>query len=157
MWLELSVPPGALDQGSRRLELLLRQPDVRMAPERLREDAGRLDRRRVVQVADRREHADREAPRPALFRGVVLGHARDFGDREHALPDCRVEDRELARLDRRTLRRRVRDDRVRVDRGSERPRAPSANEEPCATRSSYRRSTTAAMAMPNPMHMHATP
>src|ERR1041385_8077374 len=96
-----------LDQPAGRRELLLRQPDVRVAPEALREDARRLDRRRPVEVAHHGERPDREAPRPPLLARIVLGDARDLDDPEQRLPDGRVEDGELARLERRALGRGV--------------------------------------------------
>ena len=56
---------------------------------------------------DDRERPDREAPRPALALRVVLGVAGHLDDAEDRLPYRRVEDRAIARLHGRPLRRRV--------------------------------------------------
>src|ERR671923_2205432 len=90
---------GRLDQRPRRRELLLGEPDVRVAPETLREDAGRLDRRRVVEGGDDRERPDRKPPRPPPAGWVVLGIAHDLDHAVERLPYRRVEDREVAALD----------------------------------------------------------
>jgi hypothetical protein len=124
-----------------------------VAPEALREDAGRLDRRRVVEVGDRRDGTDREAPCPTLARRIVLWVPDDVGDGEDRLPDGRVEDRAVAALNRRAFRRRVRADLVSLDVRVQRPLAPAADEQPLR----QRRSTTPAMAIPKPMHMLAIP
>src|ERR687894_2514768 len=71
---------SGLDQLARRRELILGQPDVRVPPEALRKDPGGLDRRRVVQVPDREERADRKPPAPASAAGVVLWIADDLDD-----------------------------------------------------------------------------
>jgi NhaP-type Na+/H+ or K+/H+ antiporter len=95
----LQVPSGRFDQGSRRIELLPCQADVGMAPEALREDAGLLDGRGALEVLDHHERADRDPPGPARLRRIVLRLACDLGYPEDRLPDRRVEDHELARLE----------------------------------------------------------
>ena len=107
-----------------------------MPPEALGEDAGRLDRRRVVEVADDDERTDREAPRPACPRGVVLGVAADLDDGEDGLPDGGVQDRLLAGLYGRALGRGVGAYSVRVDDRIERPITAPADEQPVGQKAS---------------------
>jgi hypothetical protein len=133
--------------------LLVGEPDVGMAPEALREHAGGLHRRRVVEIMHSDERADREPPRPASALWVVLGNPDNLDDSKHRLPDGGVEDRELADLNRRALRGRVRVDLVRLDCGWERVLAATADQKPVR----QTRSTTPAIAWPKPMHMHAMP
>jgi hypothetical protein len=121
----------------------------------LREDPRLLDGRRVLEVGDGCERPKRKPPAPAIARRVLLRVADDLGDGEDRLPDRGVEDRELAALHRRPLRGRVRPDRGDVHFRSQRRVAATANEQPAGGRQS--RSMTPAIAIPNPMHMHATP
>ncbi len=155
------VPCGrVLDQGARRIELLGRQPDVRVAPEALREDAGGLDRRREVEVGDDRERANREAPAPTASRGVVLRVTGDLDDPEDRLPDGGVEDRELTRLHGRPLRGRVCADLLRPHLPCERTLAAAPDEQPPLRGRgppAQIRSTTPAIAMPKPTHIEAIP
>jgi hypothetical protein len=123
-------------------------------PEALREDPGRLDRRRVVEVADDGERPDRKPPGPALTRRIVLGHTGDLDHTEDGLPDRGVEDGELARLDRRAPGGGVGLDRRSVDPRVERLVPAPANEEPALGQI---RSTMPASAWPWPMHIEAMP
>src|SRR5438034_1910850 len=124
-----------------------------MAPEALREDARRLHRRRVVQVANDKSRADRKSPRPALARWVVLRIARHLDDAEHGLPHGCVQNRDVAALHRRALRRRMRGDALLVDPRVERPVAAAANEQPAR----QSRSMMPATAIPKPTHIDAMP
>ena len=83
----------------------------------------------------------------------MLGNADDFDDREHGLPDGRIEDCELTDLNRWALRGGVRSDVAGLDQSRQRPFAAPAHQEPVR----QRRSITAAIAWPKPMHMQATP
>ena len=92
-----SAPSGALDRRPRRLELLRRQADVRVAPERAREDAdllGRESSRSRSSSASSGRIAER--PAPALRApgrppdAVVTSTTREDG-----LPDAGVTDREV--------------------------------------------------------------
>src|SRR5690242_18644849 len=103
---------------------------MRVPPEALREDPGLLDGRGALEVGHDNERPDREAPGPAVPRRVVFGLARDLGDAEDGLPDRGVEDRGVARLDRRPLRRGLRLDRRCVDSAAERSVAESAKKQP---------------------------
>jgi hypothetical protein len=62
-------------------------------PEALRPNACRLDWRRVVEIADGHERADRKAPAPAFSFRIVLRVAHDLDDGEDRLPHRGVEDR----------------------------------------------------------------
>ncbi len=73
-----------------------------MAPETAREDAGRLDRRRVAQPVDCDERPDRDPPPPSLPARVVLGIPDNFDDCEDGLPPRRVADGEITLLQART-------------------------------------------------------
>jgi hypothetical protein len=126
---------------------------VGVPPETLREDAGGLDRRSVVEISHDDKRSDREPPRPSIALWVVLGPARDLDYREDRLPDRGVQNPEFAWFDRRALRRGVSLDRLGVDRGTEWAVASTADEEPVR----QMRSTTPAIAWPKPMHMQATP
>ena len=119
----------------------------------LREDPGLLDGGSPVEVGNGDDRPDRKAPRPPFPLRVVLGRAGDLDDPEDRLPDGRVEHGQLARLDRRALRRGVGADLVGVDARRQRPVAAAADQEPVR----QTRSTTAAIAWPKPMHMLATP
>src|SRR4051794_12268514 len=154
-WRTSGVRCCSADQLRGGVELLRREADVRVAPDALREDARRLDRRRVVQVADGDERTEREPPGPARARWVVLRLAGHLRDRENRLPDGGVEDRAVARLHARPLRRAVRPDLRRLDVGRQRLRAAAADEEPGLTQ--LKRSTTPAIAMPKPTHIAAMP
>src|SRR5262245_27792693 len=124
-----------------------------MAPEALREDPGRLDGRRVVQVCHDGQRPDRKTPRPALSLGVVLGLTRHLDDAEDRLPDRRVQDATVSFLYGRPLRRRVPPDLVPAHARAERAVAPPTDEQPA--RQSL--STTPAIAWPKPMHIVAMP
>jgi hypothetical protein len=82
-------------------------------PEALREDAGLLDRRCVVQIPDCDHWPDRKAPGPACALRIVLRWPRDLDDGEYRLPDGGVEDRRLAGLNGGAFRRGVRAELVR--------------------------------------------
>src|SRR5262245_49734667 len=124
-----------------------------MPPDALREDPGRFDRRRVVQVAHEHQRLDREAPRPTLALGVIFGIARDFDDAEDRLPDSGVENRAVALLHRRPLGGRVAPDVLATNQRVERSPATAADQQPAR----QSRSITEAIAWPKPMHIVATP
>ena len=50
-----------------------------MAPDALREDPGRFDRGRLVEIAYGDEWSDRKAPGPSAALGIVLGRPGDRG------------------------------------------------------------------------------
>ena len=144
-----------LDQGPCRFELVDAQANVGMAPEALRKDARLLDGRGTVEIRDGEQRPDRKAPRPACSLRIVLWDTRDLDDAEDRLPHGRVEDRELARLERRPLGGRVGDDLLDADVPLQRLATSAPNEQPARTPQS--RSTTAAIAWPWPMHIVAIP
>lgn len=78
-----------------------------MAAEATREDAGRLDGRRLAKIGEGEGRPDGEAPGPAAATWNVLGLGDDVGEREHDLPAGGVEDRAVAELNRRPSRRGV--------------------------------------------------
>src|SRR5436305_13865674 len=123
-------PRLGLDQLASAAELVGRQPDVGVAPEALRKDAGFFDRRGALQIGHDRDGPDREAPAPAGSCRFVLGLAGDLDDAEDRLPDRGVEDRPVARLDRRSFRRRVRVNLGDRDVPTERVLAPASHEQP---------------------------
>src|SRR4051812_20354220 len=133
--------------------MLLAEADVRVPPDALREDARLLDRRRVVQVVDNDQRTDGKPPGPPRALRVVLRLADDFHHAEDRLPDGCVEDRRVAALHGRALRRGVRADLPGVDVGAERLLAAPANEQPVR----QTRSMIPANAWPKPMHIVAIP
>ena len=78
-----------------------------MAAEATREDAGRLDGRRLAKIGEGEGRPDCEAPGPAAAPRNVLGLGDDVGEREHDLPAGGVEHRPVAELNRRPSRRGV--------------------------------------------------
>src|SRR5512133_455981 len=118
------------DRLPRGLELLGREPDVGMAAEAARPDAGGLDRRRLAEPADGQQWPEREAPAPAVAGRVVLRVADDLHDREDVLPAGRVADGQIALLHGRPAAGGVRPQRRRVDLVGEEPSGCPANEEP---------------------------
>ena len=86
----------------------------------------------------------------------MLGRPRNLGDGEDRLPDRRVEERTIARLNRGTPRRAVAVEAGEVDLRGERTPAATADEQP-VLHAVYNRSMTAAIAWPNPMHIVAMP
>ena len=83
---------------------------MRVSPQALREDAGRLYGRRVVEVFDDRYRRDGVAPGPAATTRVILGLPDHLGYPENRLPNGRVENRPVAGRDGRPLRRPLRPD-----------------------------------------------
>jgi hypothetical protein len=73
-------------------------------PERLWKHPGGFYGRRQLQVLDDLEGPDREAPRPAISIGIPFRLAGNLDNGEDRLPDRRVEDGQLARLDARPFR-----------------------------------------------------
>src|SRR2546421_6825299 len=105
---------------------------MRMPPEALREDPRGLDRGRVVQVGDDGYRPDRERPRPTPALRIVLRVAGYVDHAEYRLPDGRVEDRLVATLNRRSLRRRVAPNLLYADVRVERRLAAAADQQPAA-------------------------
>jgi hypothetical protein len=101
-----------------------------VAPEAAREDAGDLDRRCLADPRHRGEHAQREAPVPALAARIVLGIADDLDDGEDVLPAGRVTDGEVSFLYARPTSRGMRTEGGSIDLVGEEPSGRSANEEP---------------------------
>jgi hypothetical protein len=83
-----------------------------------------------MEVGDGDEGSKGEPPAPAIARRVLLRVAGDLGDGEDRLPDCGVEDRELAALDRRALRGGVRGDLRGLDLRSQRRVTAPADKQP---------------------------
>src|SRR5919112_2634904 len=121
---------GVCQRVPRSLELLRREADVGMPPEAARPDACGFDGRRFAQAWERHERTEREAPRPALARRVVLRLAHDLDDGEDVLPARRVADAQIAPLHARPPRRGVRLHALGVDLVGEEVPGASANEEP---------------------------
>ena len=126
-----------------------------MTPEALRKDARLLDRRGTVEIRDDEQRPDRKAPRPARSLRIVLRDTRDLDDAEDRLPHGCVEDRELARLERRPPGGCVGDDLLVADVPLQWLATSAPNEQPI--RAGQRRSITAAIAWPWPMHIVAIP
>src|SRR5205085_8901993 len=101
-----------------------------MAPEALREDTGGLDRRCVVQIGDDSHRSNWIAPGPAAARRIVRGIADDVCNAVDRLPDGRVEDRTVADLNGRPLRRSLRLNSRSVDVTIERLLASATHEQP---------------------------
>src|SRR5947209_426661 len=114
----------------RELELLRSQPDVRVAPEAAREDAGRLDGRGLAEGTHHEERTQRETPAPAVAPGIVLRLACDLHDGEDGLPAGRVAGGEIALLHARAPGRRVRPQCGAVDAVGQEPPGRPANEKP---------------------------
>jgi hypothetical protein len=87
----------------------------------------------------------------------VVGVAHDLADREEHLPHRRVEDREIALLNSGPTCRRVSAETLTMDVPVERALARAADEQPVLRGRAYSRSTTPAIAIPNPTHMVAIP
>jgi hypothetical protein len=101
-----------------------------VAAEAAREDAGRLDRRRLAEGRNGEQRAKRETPAPAAAAGVVLRVADDLDDGKDVLPAGRVADGEVALLDARPPGRRMGTQRIDVDGIRQEPARRAANEEP---------------------------